>query len=675
MPELPRDLSKLAPVLRPGVVLVALLILVVWGLRFVTVLPPGYDMPLAGWLTIWWPVGALVTVAASIGAGRLGWGLIRRVRDGAAPSPEPAPQLELRWSQLDTVLLLACMGLGAAVVVHFCQAVNPEGAVVGMDAPSYLENILVVAQGNWARYNTDKYILHARLGAWLGPLFGGDYPAAARFLAAACIASLPPLTYLAGRAAFGRVVSLLAACWLVLDPLLWTYAVQTTNYALFAAVVAMTAAATGWVLARPRWWTWSLLGVTTALCASTQEKAPLILGPIWVVLLAAQAWRRPARAWQGPALALGAALALVLLLDPPVRYTAFGSLVVNQREELNQEMPGWTWDEVERMDPDRPTPISPWLPEALRRGALEATVASLLAPPNADVLRLFKPDEHHEGRYVVEPHTSIPPLSFRLRFNSVGLRGTFGDRLPAQLGLLLGLAALVLPTPRSMEQRRLPALMLLLVLPSLFGPLSFKYHPRYLIHAFPVLALLCTGGLARLAHALVGGRSRPWRAVALGLTTAVGLAWLAGLYLHRPSAWVQPTQALVLAPLERAPEDLGADDFALSMARAARWLEDRPEATIHDCGPVMMWLSRPWDDRFQSITTEACRAVLDQQRPPGELLIVSDRNEYRAQGTLLHSDVIKTGRWELLAAWSPAPVDPGRSVYALRDQVAVYRSR
>lgn len=667
-------LSQLGPLTAP----VALVLLLLWGIRFVAVLPAGYDMPLTSWLSVWWPLGAVVALGAALGLGRRGlaWWHARQGRSPDVPSDPvrsgPAP----RWTWLDSALLLASGGLGVAVVSHYSAAVNPEGALLGVDAPSYLENILVVARGNWERYNTDKYVLHGQLGAWLGWLLGGDHPRAARLLAGVCTAGLPALTYLGGRAIFGRVVCALAAAWILLDPLLWTYAVQTTNYALFAAVVGASLAAAAWVLVRPRWWTWLLAGLTSALCASTMEKAPLVLGPIWLTLLAAQAWRRPPGGWRSPAAALGLALVLVVWLDPPRSYTPFGSLVVNQREELHVEMPGWTWDRVQRMDPARPTPISPWLPGFLRNGAFEATLASLLAPPDADVLRLVRPDEVQPARFVLDEHTSIPPLGFRLRFNMVGLRGSFGPLFPVWLGLvLLGIVALVLPTPRGMERRRLPALLLLLLLLSLFPPVSFKYNPRYLIHAFPALALLAAGGLRWLCGALVGGSRRTWRAVAASLTALLGLAWLAGLYLHDPAAWLQPRQALTTGPLERAPADLGTDAFNLSMARAAGWLEGRPEPVIHDCGPVMMWLLRPWDPRFATITPAGCREVLTQARPAGELLIISDRDEYRDPLTPRHLDVIRTGRWELLAAWGPAPVPEGASPYALRDHVAVYRSK
>jgi len=666
----PRELrALLGPYLAPAILVVLLL----WGLRFVTALPAGYDMPLTSWLVIWWPIGALIAAGAAIGLGRRAWERWGPATTADSPVAEPSAR---DWTWVDSLVLGACAVAGAWVVLHFSRSVNPEGALLGTDAPSYLENMLVAARGNWERYNTDKYILHGRLGAWLGALMGGDVPTAARVLAGACIAGLPPLTYLTGRAAFGRVASASAAAWVALDPLLWTYGVQTTNYALFAAVVTATLAAGAWVLARPRWWTWALLGLATALLASTMEKSPLVLGPIWFGVLVVQLWRRPARGWRGPSIAAGLAIVLIVALDPPVRYTPFGSLVVNQREELNQEMPGWTWDQVQRMDPARPSPVSHLLPEALKNGALEASLASATAPPDADVLRLVIRDEHQPAFFRLEPNTSIPPLDFRLRFNMTGVKGSFGTRLAPQLGLLaLGLLALLLPAAPGTRRRWLPALLLLAVLPSLLGPISFKYNPRYLIHAFPAVALLCAGGVQQLAGWLVGGRRRPWPIVGGALAAIVGLCWLVGLYLQQPAAWLRPGRALTTAPLESMPEDLGADDFYLSLARTAAWLEDRPEPVIHDCGPVLMWISRPWDDRFTSITTASCRALLEQPPPAGELIIVSDRNEYRAEGTLRHTDLARSGSWELLAAWGPDRVPEGVSAWALRDHVGVYRSR
>ena len=621
-----------------------------WCLQYLRVMPAFSDMDLLAGMRLWWPLVTALGAAAGTGMVATATAWWRFERGGPGP-PQPPTRAPLGWPDLAVGLGLLALGVG--VVAHFVHAVNPEGAMVGVDAPSYLNNMQVILQRDWPWYNGDKRILHGLLGALLGALLGGDIQRAALWISAASVAVLGPLTWLAGRAAFGRGVPLLAALVVTFDAQVLSYAVQTTNYALYYALVAALLAAAAWACVRPGGWRLPLVGFVAALLWSTQEKAPLIVGPCALVVIIATLWVRPRR-W---GLSLGIAIAVGVLqvaaIDPPVPYTPFGSLIVNQREELHNEMPGWSWETVKQPDPDRPCFLSPWLPTSLRRSGLEATLAGLLAPPDSDVLRLVQPGPRDPPVWTVEPDTSIPPWSYRVDFNRRALSITFGGRLPVQVAFIaLGLLAALSPWPRERRRERTLLALCLVILPSLLGPLSLKYHPRYFLHTLPALALVTVGGTDWVLGALAG--RRPVSAgIARTLLALSALAWALAVYRGDTAAWRHPETALTLAPLEQSPQDLQVRGFPLALARAARYLAESPAAKVHDCGPVPLGLLLGDDPRCQPHPEKACRELLSAPADPGSILVSSDRPEYRGPDTLTAAQIRRTGAWRIERVFDP----------------------
>ncbi|MFH1468014.1 MAG: hypothetical protein ABIO70_26745 [Pseudomonadota bacterium] len=625
-----------------------------WCLQYLHVMPAFSDMDLPYSLRVWWPL--VFTLGAAAAAGMVGAGVAWwRFEQGCPVPAKPWSRPPLGWPDLATGLGL--LALSAGVVAHFAHATNPEGTLVGVDAPSYLNNMLVILRSDWQWYNGDKRILHGLLGAFLGWLLGGDIQRAALWISAASVALMGPLTWLAGRAAFGRLVPLLAALVVIFDAQVFSYAIQTTNYALYYVLVAALLAASAWAVARPGGWRLPLVGLAAALLWSTQEKAPLIVGPCALLVTIATLWVRPRRWGLSLGIAVVAGALTVFAMDPPVPYTPFGSLIVNQREELHNEMPGWTWDDVKQPDPARPCPLSPWLPESLQRSGLEATLAGLMAPPDSDVLRLVQPGPSDPAVWAVDPDTSIPPWSYRVAFNHRALSITFGGRLPVQLSFIaLGLLAALVPWPRRHGREQLLLILCLGILPSLLGPLSLKYHPRYFFHALPALALLSVGGTAWVLQVLAGPRRVP-ALLAQVLLVPVALAWALTVYQGDTAAWRRPVRALALAPMEQRPADLGVDGFPLALARAAHYLAESPATQVHDCGPVPLGLLLGGDPRAEAHPQQACRELLSQPATPGALLISSDRPEYRAPDTLTMAQIRRSGAWRIVRVFDPWNLD------------------
>lgn len=383
---------------------------------------------------LWPPLIGLFGLAGGAGV----WGAFRDARRPAErPSATDVPSTSAAPGRAWIDLLIAlAIGLGLYVAVGaWIARANPHGVLLGMDGPSYLRTIVAVATEDWYHYNNDKRILHAWLGAALlgGP--GGSPLAAAQLLSHLAASALAPLGYLLARTVTGRGEALIVALLVALHPSAWVFATQSTNYALFFAIIAAALAALVWALARPHPLRWALAGLLAGLALSTQEKAVLTLGPavfvgVPMALLGDRSLFRPLL--RGLVVGTIGAIAVVVALDPPISYTAFGSLVANQRQELHREMP-WAWPAVRQPDKTRPT--DPRLPERLRGGELEAALSALTTPADSDVLR-FRPDDHG-GTWFTARDTSIAPLRERLRLN---VRALEHPTLP-RVGLLEAVAA------------------------------------------------------------------------------------------------------------------------------------------------------------------------------------------------------------------------------------------
>ncbi len=617
--------------------------------RFALALSPeSGEVPVGGGWTLFWPVLPLL---AWVG---LFWALL----------PLSA-LLEARgrflglfaWLKEDWKLGRSGLAIDAASFFGLCifgyilqkdwrALANPEGDVVGMDATSYLSNAIAVREGLWATYNTDKRILHALLArSWAGE---GDIVSATQDISLFSIAFLPALTYLLGRSLLPRLPALLAALLLALNPTPWAFALQTTNYALFFATTTLSLATLGWALARPGWLSCVAAGLGGALCFCTQEKAVVMLAPVLLSGCAAMIpdlWRADGRE-RGKRLGaillgVGAAVLLTTLLAPPRDYTPFGSLIVNQRQELNREMP-YTWTSVKNADAFTPTPISPYLPGSWRNTDLEATLSALITPPDTNALRLVDIVVGNAARYTVELDTTIPPLSYRLQFNLRQLRQELTLLSDSAL-LLTALATLglLLGSP----QRR--PLLVFLALLSAWGPLSLKYNLRYFIHLYPLLAVLWVGGVWSL-----GGLVGRWRLFLLPpqlfLWGALALAFWNG----KSTAWLSPTLPFP-PPSAKGIDDPGGNSLATK--KTAAWLAAQPDkVTILDCAPAQVWLYLSRDARVPDFDGGfRCKQSLKGDPPANTWLVVSGHMEYRAPW---HPDprvLLSTGKWRLLSGWDP----------------------
>ena len=547
---------------------------------------------------------------------------------------------------LDGSLLLGLCILGYTLQKDWRALANPEGTVVGMDATSYLSNAIAVREGLWATYNTDKRILHALLARiWAGE---GDIVAATQDISLFAIAILPALTYLLGRSFLPRLPSLMAAVLLALNPIPWAFALQTTNYALFFATTTLSLATLGWALARPGWLSFLAAGLGGSLCFCTQEKAVVMLAPVLVAGLVGMIpnfWRADGRErgrrFGALLLGLGSAILLTYALAPPRDYTPFGSLIVNQRQELNREMP-YTWPAVKNADAFTPTPISPYLPGSWRNTDLEATLAGLITPPDTNALRLVDIVVGNAARYTVELDTTIPPLDYRLSFNLRQLRQELsllwdsGILLTgvALLGLLLG------------SRQRLP-LVVFFALLSAWGPLSLKYNLRYFVHLYPLIAVLWVGGLWRL-----GGLPGRWRLFLLPPQLFLWGALALCFWRGAATAWLDP--AIPFPP----PSAKGIDDpggNSLATKKVAAWLAAQPETvTILDCAPAQVWLYLSRDSRVPDFDGGfRCKKALKGDPPEKTWVVVSGHMEYRAPW---HPDpriLLSSGKWRLLSGWDP----------------------
>ena len=607
---------------------------------------------------IWGPWVLLFGGLAVLGIARAGldFAEVRRALAGQprrAPSAAQVPAARPRATLLDWALVVGLALLGVPVLDAFVHTVNPHGLIAGGDAVTYLENAKAVMHGDWHGYNVDRRVFHAWVLAWWGS-GQEDLVQASLDISRWSVLSLPALTYLMGRPIFGRRAAVVAGLLVVFNPHLWPFAARGTNYALFYALLNGALAALAWALTGQRLRAWAAYAALTAFAFLTMEKAFLTLVGTtgFGVLVTLRLGLRPALLRFGVAGVVAGGI--LWAYAPPVAHTPFGFLITNQRAELHFEMP-YEWPAGSIIDPDleRPSPVSHLLPDSWRGGDLDFAITSLTTPAYSNSVvygRLLYPATGPFGA-AVRPKTSIPPLAHRLERNLESLKITFRSlHLTVPLLLVLGLLACVLPRPgRRGLHGRGAALALVLSLVAVWGSLTLKYHPRYVVHAFPVLALMLVAGVDWLAALIVQARRPIVLAGQALLTAGFSIAVGATLLTDSMDAWSKPSEDW-LAATQEVPSDFDPRHPALASLEAARWVTGNvtEDVAIYDCAPIGIWYHMHRDRRF-ALRQDHRRCEELLQRPPaaGSLLVLSDHQEY-AGGVRLRPWMIRarSETWE-----------------------------
>ncbi len=547
---------------------------------------------------------------------------------------------------VDAVAVAGLAAVCLALQLRWLSAANPELLLTGNDYNTYLFNALAASTGDWSLFNPDKHLFHGRLVAWLAR--GGDLRPVLVYVSVVSVAMLGPVTYLVARTATSSGGALVAALYLVSLPLPWSYATQTTAYALFYTVVVGAAGAIVWALTRPSPGSGLLAGLVAGLAAATQEKALVVLLPVLglggVLALPALVAARPR--WRAPVAAaclFGAWGAVTWVSTPPEPYTPLVSLVTNQREEIHVDLP-YTWPALKQPDPNDPARIRGWLPRSLWNGELESWIAAATTPSDSNALRLSFQDG--VARWTVRPNTSLPPVERRIEANMRGLRTVVGPVPAVGIGLVT-LGALGLMVRRRDDRTGPVPLAFVGVFLSGAAPLTLKFGAHYFPHLLPIYAVVVVaGGDALLQRALPGWSLWVGRAVALVVLAAHGLAMWTG----SADAWRSP-KVVFPPPAAEAKDDPGA--YASNLLHVARWLatQEHPGRII-DCVPGSMILVAHRDPRFAHERGDAhCARDLSAAKA-GDWLVSSGHLEYRSPRIPAPLAVIAQG-WRVVYGWGP----------------------
>jgi len=635
-------------------------------------LPP-WDVragPLGG---VWPPLLAvawsLAILVAARGALQLGWGRagerlpppVRRWLDPGHQAERPAAGLD----RLDWAMIGILCGAMLAIVEVYRFYYNPESRCIGHDNYSFLSGAVAAGSGRWDLYMVDKRPLYGILTALLAQAMEGDYVRAAVRLNTAAVALLPWPTYLIGKHFGGRWAGLGAGIMLLGVSLMYPFAHETASYPLYNLAATATIAAVAAALKKPSGQSFLLCGLLMAIITLAQVKnftfnLPLA-GLLGLSLMLDGAGRRGLRAGlvAGPV-----ALAVSILSLYPVEFTPLNVLIMHHREEVHYEIP-YEWAEIKEPDPALPSPISQYLPDALRWGEIEGVASTMLTGPDSDVMAAF-PGDGPGRRWSLCPGTSIPPWGVRVSHN-LAQADTLAPGLGALLFPLAGVGFLLALTGRVRDRldplggwrAALPsgwwhAGLLLVPLLSSLGSLSLKFNFRYVFHFVPTtlaLVALAAVGLCRLALPRTGGL---WtglsRLVALGLCLSMAVA----LYIRAPLIRVPLSEGIVRQAFFRLPPD-HRQLMGKGMDLVSQYVSEHvPEnAEVYDCTPIALGFWIPEDPRLirPKNGSERDRLCLNQAKTaPGELprvLVVTSIPEFFGPDVVTPAKVRRAGGWTL----------------------------
>ena len=482
---------------------------------------------------------------------------------------------------------------------------NPENQAIGHDNYAFLSTGVAAYSGRWDLYMVDKRPLYGFITAWLSPLFGGDviHSAVGINMAAMSLTQIP--IFLLGRFWAGRTAGAVAALMYLGSVLFYPYAHEISSYPLYMLVSTAVVLAVSIAMRKGTWRACLWAGITMGVLMMTQVKnftfnIPMLglLGMGFVIDGKGQ-WIRRSLAVLSPM-----TVALGLLYATPVEFTPLNVLVMHHREEVNYEIP-YTWKETIRVDRSRPSPLSPYLPDSLRGGELEAASGVMLTPPNSNVIAAF-PQDGPRPRWEEVPKTTIPPLKERLAHN-IKQFATLGPGLGSVLVPLIGLGILgaaVRPSSREERWLGIPRTwwrmgVLMVPLASCFGSLSLKFNLRYVFHAAPTVFVLIGIAVAILSALAVRRGGLLWQLLSRLVALGIGLSLAISLFIRAPLLGGKLDQRMLENAFFRLPPD--ARQLMGKGYRLIGQFVDQhvsSETPIYDCTPIALGLYRPLDDRL-----------------------------------------------------------------------------
>jgi len=520
------------------------------------------------------------------------------------PNADVAPH-RFRINGTDVLLGLAFAAAQYGVLDLYRDFYNPENQAIGHDNYAFLSTGVAAYSGRWDLYMVDKRPLYGFITAILSPLFKGDIIHSAVGINMAVMSLIQVPLFLLGRYWGGRSAGAVGALMYLGCILFYPYAHEVSSYPLYMLVSTVVVLAVSIALRQGTATTYLWAGLTMGVLTLTQVKNFTFNIPMLGLLGAGMLLdgnRQFFRRILGLLAPIG--IALGLLYATPVEFTPLNVLVMHHREEVNYEIP-YTWDKTEKPDRANPSPLSPYLPKALRGGEFEAVTGVMMTPPNSNVIAAF-PQDGPLPRWEEVRKTTIPPLKERLTHN-IKQFATLGPGLGSILVPLMGLGLLmaaIRPTSREERVWGVPKTwwrmgVLVVPLASCFGSLSLKFNLRYVFHASPSAFVLVGIGIALLSTWVIRKGGLFWQLSARLVALGLGVSLAISLFIRAPLMASPIDQRILEGAFFRLPPDarqLMGKGYRLVSQFVDQYVDETVE--IYDCTPIALGLYRPLDTRL-----------------------------------------------------------------------------
>ena len=521
-----------------------------------------------------------------------------------SPSGPTTPH-RFRIEPIDWVVAFGFVFLQYWVLDLYRDFYNPENQAIGHDNYAFLSTAVAAQSGRWDLYMVDKRPLYGIISAAISPLFGGDTIRATVGVSIMSMSLVQLPMFLLARLWGGKSAGIAAGFMLLGTALFYPYAHEVSSYPLYNLVATSTVLAVSWALFHPGVRSFLVAGLIMAILTLTQVKNFTFNIPM-VGLLTMSLFLDPqgARIKRTFAMLGPIAIAVGLLVKYPVEFTPLNVLVMHHREEVNYEIP-YEWEETTQPSLRSPSPLSPYLPDFLRGGEVEAASGVMLSPPNSNVVAAFPQDGPHP-RWEVVRKTTIPPTAVRLSHNIKQA----SILAPGIGSILFPLAAIgwlwTVFTPATPVRRRfgLPAGwwkagVLLVPIASCFGSLSLKFNLRYVFHAAPTLYVLVGVAAVGAAHIASRNSGPLWKLATKLCSITLGISMAVALFIRAPLIAGSLDENVVENAFFRLPPDsrqLMGKGYRLVGAYLDEHVQD--DVPIYDCTPIAMGLYRPTDPRL-----------------------------------------------------------------------------